>query len=254
MSMNLKMRAFSLVASVGLLGGTAFVASGQTGAYFSDTHTGTISGTIGTIKVTPGGGTGGENMDIAFSNLLPGAPQTVSSTYTNSGSSTEDVWVVFNNATALSAFNNLGSYATVHLSSTGSGSVGDVFDSANLDDRLATCGSFSPTGCWPMMSAYKIASNLAPGGAGTFHFNYMLASAISTQPATPVAWNTYPLPGWKSDGVDWNTCVTTEGGSHTDCSNNQTTVNASDGTGSGLPYQIVATQPGIQPGAVGTHP
>lgn len=248
MRMNLKMRAFSLVASVGLLGGTAFVASGQTGAYFSDTHSGTITGTIGTIKVTGGGGGGTDNLDIAFSNLLPGAAQTVTSTYTNSGSSTEDVWVVFNNATALSALNNLGSYGEVHVWSTGSDSVGAVFDSANLDDRLATCGSFTSGGCWPLMGAYRIAANLPAGSAGTFHFSFNYASKLSGQPASPVAWNSYPLPGWKGDGANYNTCTTTQSGTYGDCSNNQTTVVAGQ-TGAGLPYQIVATQPGIAPGA-----
>lgn len=259
MRMKMKMRAFSLVASVGLLGGTAFVASGQTGAYFSDTHSGTIAGTIGTIQVTPGGGGGADNMDIAFSNLLPGTPQVVSATYSNSGSSTEDVWVVFNNATALSALNNSGRYATVHLSSTGSGSVGDVFDSANLNDRQTTCGGFSNAGCWPLTGAYKIAENLAPGSAGTFHFSYMIASKESTQPASAAPWNSYPLVGLNADtvpsGADYATCIkdTTGMSPAPDCTNNQTTVVAGQ-TGAGLPYEIVATQPGITPGAVGTLP
>ena len=47
MKMIFKSKVLALVASVALLGGTAFVASGSTGAYFSDTHSGSITGTIG---------------------------------------------------------------------------------------------------------------------------------------------------------------------------------------------------------------
>ena len=42
-------------------------------------------------------------------------------------------------------------------------------------------------------------------------------------------WNTYPVAG-------------------------QTTTNVADGTGNRLPYEIVATQQGVTPGAVGTTP
>ena len=41
---NVKSRGLALLATVALLGGTAWIASGTTGAYFSDTHTGAIGG------------------------------------------------------------------------------------------------------------------------------------------------------------------------------------------------------------------
>jgi hypothetical protein len=221
------------------LGATAFVASGQTGAYFSDTHTGSISGTIGSIRITPSGGTestDGSFMDLAFSNLLPGDPQAVTVNYQNTGSNAEDVYVVFPNATALSALNNLGSYGTVHLSSAGNGAVGDVFDSANLNDNSASCpvGSTSsthPVPCEPLPNELLIASNVGPGGGGSFSFSFNYASKLSTQApvGTTANWNAYPVLG-------------------------QTTTNTADGTGNGLPYEIVATQPGVTPGAVGTTP
>ncbi len=105
------------------------------------------------------------------------------------------------------------------------------------------------------MGAYKIASNLAKGAAGTFHFSFNYASKLSTQPPSPVAWNSYPLPGYQGKAVDYATCVAPTpgglGGTYGDCSNNQTTINPADvpSSGSGLPYEIVATQPGITPGA-----
>jgi hypothetical protein len=240
MSKRAKLKCAAIVGTVGLLGGTAYVAAGSTGAYFSDTHTGAISGTIGSIRITPSGGTesaDGSYMNLAFNDLLPGAPQTVTVDYQNTGNNPEDVYIVFPNATALSALNSLGSYGTVHLSSTGYGAVGDVFDSANLNDNGTSCpvGSTSvqyPTPCEPLPSDLLIASNVAPGATGTFSFSFNYASKLSTQPAagTTAYWNTYPVAG-------------------------QTTTNEpADGSGNGLPYQIVATQHGITPGQVGTTP
>ncbi|MHB8564370.1 MAG: hypothetical protein ACYDDA_10605, partial [Acidiferrobacteraceae bacterium] len=86
--------------------------------------------------------------------------------------------MAFPNATALSALNNLGSYGEVHISYSGPGEVnsGDIFDSANLDDNPAGCGSFSPSGCWPLLSQYKIATNLASGASGTITFSFSYPS------------------------------------------------------------------------------
>jgi hypothetical protein len=240
LSKSVKIKCAAIVGTVALLGGTAYVAAGSTGAYFSDTHTGSVVGTVGSIRITPSGGTqssDGSDMDLAFTNLLPGTPQTVTVNYQNTGTDPEDVYIVFPNATALSALNNLGSYGTVHLTSSGYGAVGDVFDSANLNDNSTTCpvGSTSvkyPTPCEPLPSDVLIATNVIPGATGAFSFTINYASALSTQPApgTTAYWNTYPVSG-------------------------QTTTNEpADGSGNGLPYEIVATQHGVTPGQVGTTP
>src|SRR6185312_7866009 len=168
---TVKSRGLALVATVALLGGTAWVASSTTGAYFSDTHTGSISGSIGSIQVTPSGGTGAEHMNLSFTNMLPGEPQTVTVNYKNTGANPQDVWIVFNNATALSALNNLGTYGEASLAANGTA----LFHSTNLNDRLGTCGAFSSTGCWPLAKQYKVASNLAPGASGDASFTFALA-------------------------------------------------------------------------------
>ena len=214
---SLKVKGAAIAVSVALLGGTAWLAAGATGAYFSDTHGGTISGTVGSVRVTPYGGSGAAGTDLAFSNLLPGVPQTVTENYQNTGADAEDVYIVFNNATALSSLNNLGTYGEVHLSANGT----PLFDSANLNDRVSTCGPLSPSGCWPLAGQYLIASNLPSGAAGTVSFTFNYASKLKSQ--GPGVWNSYPVAG-------------------------QNTVNAADGGGSGLPYQIVATQVGVTPG------
>jgi len=218
---TVKSRGLALLATVALLGGTAWVASSTTGAYFSDTHTGSIGGTVGSIKVTPYGGSGAENMNLSFTKMLPGDPQTVTVNYTNSGENPEDVYIVFNNATALSALNNLGTYGEASLSANGTA----LFHSTNLNDRSGTCGPFSPAGCWPLAKQYKIASNLAPGAHGNVSFTFAFASKTVTP---PLAFNVYP--------------ASAQGYLVTHDTNDQNYVSAADGSGTGLPYSIVATQ------------
>jgi hypothetical protein len=224
---SVKSRGLALLATVALLGGTAWVATATTGAYFSDTHTGAISGTIGSIRVTPSGGTGGQSMDLQFSNMLPGVAQTVTVNYTNTGANTQDVWIVFNNATALSALNNLGHYGEASLSANGTA----LFHSTNLNDRVETCGPFSPSGCWPLKSQYKVASNLAPGASGTASFTFNYDGVKTVTP--PTAFNVFP--------------ASTQGYTVTHNKDDQYVVNTADGHGSGLPYSIVATQHGVTP-------
>lgn len=219
-------KGLALVATVAMLGGTAWIAAGTTGAYFSDTHSGSISGTVGSIKVTPYGGAGANGMDLSFSNMLPGESQTARVNYQNTGANAEDVWIVFNNATALSSLNNMGTFGEVHLSANGTA----LFDSVNLNDRSGTCGAFSPSGCWPLAKQYLVAANLAPGAAGSVSFAFNLASR--TKAAGPV-FNPYP--------------VSPQGYLVTHDKNDQNFVDAADGQGSGLPYRLVATQHGVTP-------
>ncbi len=229
--MSFRARLVSLTASVVLLGGVAVVASGQTGAYFSQTVQGGVTGTVGSIHITPSTAT-----NISFSNLLPGSPQSVSVTYENTGSSPEDVYLNFNNLTALSALNNLGRYGAVHITSDGYGAVGDVFDSFNLNDNTSTCeqpfvntpASGPTSACWPVPNQLLVAHNVASGATGSFTFTFEYASALSGQSGDFTdPWNSYPVAG-------------------------QFTTIGTDGSGNGLPFQIVATQVGITPGQVGS--
>lgn len=212
-------KAVALAASVSLLGGVAWIAAGTTGAYFSDTHSGTISGTIGSIRTAVSGGTGTDGTNFSFDNMLPGEPQTATVSYQNTGTNPEDVYIVFDNPTALSALNNLGTFGEAHLVANGS----HLFDSANLNDRASTCGAFVPSGCWPLASQYKVASNVAPGQGGYVSLTFDYTGKLTTQApeGTTAVFNSYPVPGQQ---------------------------NADGAPGSGLPYQIVATQVGITPG------
>lgn len=170
--------------------GVALVASGiaSSGAYFTDTVDGNVTGTLGSIHIDAN-----TNTQLSFDNLLPGELQTKSVSYKNTGSSPQDVWLVFPNVTALSALNNLGTYGEVHVANNGTA----LFDSANLNDRLSTCGAFAPTGCWPLPQKIKLIENLAAGQSSTLQFSFAYASKLQMQAPVGVtaAFNLYPVPG-----------------------------------------------------------
>lgn len=236
-----------IVAFAGALAGSAGLvtaAAAATGAYFNDTQSGTVTGTIGSIKVSTSGGTGNNNLDFNFANMLPGDFQTSTVHYTNSGKNAEDVYLVFSNAEALHSVNNLGGYGEAKIGSNGT----TVFSSDNLSDGLTAqlqavdptsshCSAgpnaqvpLSPTGCWPIPSTIKLASNVAPGHSGTMTFSFALGPKWKAVSAELSQFFCYPLiqnPGDPSNPTD-QVC---------------NTANPSYG----LPYEIVATQPGVAP-------
>jgi hypothetical protein len=234
-------RIATFIATIGLSAVLVGAGVNATGAYFSDSKSGAITGTIGSIKVTGGGGNGANGLDFQFTNLLPGETQTVAGTYQNTGRNNQDVYIVFDSTNgtlqgdgsttgtylsgAVHALNNLGRYGEVHLGANGS----EIFGSANLNDNLTpatgTCGAFSTAGCWPLLSQYKLAGNVAPNEAGTFSFGFKYGLAGSNQAGLGNGFNIDGTtgPGWNSYPLDTPSL-------------------------SGLPYQIVATQVGVAPG------
>lgn len=164
-------------ATIAAAGLTTAMASGSTGAYFSQSRQGTIQGTYGSIHVDTDGGTGADNLDETFTNILPGQENKFTIGYTNSGRNHESVYLVFNDPTANATLNTLGSYGEIHISANGV----QKFDSANLNDRSSTCGAFSPSGCWPLTPVFKLVDDLAPGARGTMTFSYTYAAKATTQ-------------------------------------------------------------------------
>jgi len=160
---SLKFKGVALIATVALLGGTAMVASGATGAYFSETHTGVVTGSTGSIHVdtSASGGSGGESLNFELDGLLPGEPQTMVVRYTTSGTNPEDVWIVFD-PTALGFLNAAGTNATVAITSTG----GFLFSTADLTAN-------------PVPGAIKVHSNLAPTADGRTNASFGIAASVS---------------------------------------------------------------------------
>jgi hypothetical protein len=195
----------SAIAALSLSIGTS-----TSGAFFSDTKSGTITGSVGSIKVTTSGGGGADALDLNYTNLLPGTPQTVVANYTNTGLNTEDVWVVFPNADALHALNNLGTYGELHLASSGT----QIFDSANLNDGYA-CGTPGNPGVatlCPLAKEYKLVSGLVPNGTGNLAIKFNYAGKLSGQsPAGGGVFNAYPLGAPTSSGLPYQIVATQEG-------------------------------------------
>jgi hypothetical protein len=207
-------------ASLVLMGALVVMATGATGAYFSDSKQGEISGSTGSIRVHTSGGSGPNGLLFNFKNLLPGEPQTATVEYKNVGHNNQDVWIVFDNSEALHALNNMGRYGEVTISNPG----GVLFHSANLNDNLppasGTCGPFSPAGCWPLGTQYKVASNLSPGAGSwfKFQFGYTTYHGGIGNSQQEMPFNAYPPE-----------------------------VGPEEVVGSGLPYEVVATQVGVEP-------
>ena len=166
------------VGSAALTAGLLAAAVSGTGAYFTDSEAGALTGTMGTIAITA------TNPTIAFTNMLPGEASTHTVGFTNTGLNNQDVWVVFPQA-ALGDFNHLtdtglvndrGTYAEVHVTASGTA----VFDSANLNDDATSCplGAGTPA-CNPLPSKILLASNLAPGAGGDMSFSWTPAAKYS---------------------------------------------------------------------------
>ena len=196
------------------------------------------------------------------------APMNVQNT---SSSNSEDLWIHFNNLTALSALNQLGTYGAVTIDVNGT----PVFQSAHLNDNTARGNSIGNGGALPEW--VKLDSNVGPSASRTVTFEFAYASKMWQQEPGAV-FNQYPVlavPGneclngdayWNGSAIQIMT-VANEGPSPT--SLYPTNSGAGTGTGlpawsasytyyaqthvdhgvsgSGLPFQIVATEPGISP-------
>jgi len=172
----LKLRSVAIIATIALMGGTAFVASGATGAYFSQSVPGTVQGTAGSIHIdtTASNGQGGNGLQFTLSDLLPGTPQTFRINYENSGISPEDVWVVFNQSDLndLNFANSTTALATVKIRSTGGAAWG-------LSDLFAT----------PLPQKIKLHSNLASGASGYTNVSFGIAAGVTDQAGAATALN-----------------------------------------------------------------
>jgi hypothetical protein len=197
--------------------------SSSSGAYFSATRSGTITGSGATITETTSGGGGTDSADLVYTNMLPNVAQTVTVNYGNTGSVPADAWLVFPNVTALSALNNLGTYGKIQIDSN----TTDVFDSQNLNDHPSCPPGAGPAPvCKALPAQILLATHVVPGYGGSVSFSFAYGAKLTTQGG---AFNSWP---------------------QTTAGNVQTTVVASDGSGTGLPYEIVLEQEGQTPGVV----
>ena len=227
MRKSLKIKLGAVGTTLALAGALAVVASGTTGAYFSETRTGAISGTLGTVHVQTEGGAAINNPTFSWDNMLPGEFKEATVTFKNTGTVPQDVYLKFPNATALSGLNSLGTFGEAHIIVNGI----EKFASQNLTDKYP-CGTPGLSGVatlCPVPSTQLLATDVAPGANGTMTFKFRYASKLAhtTRDSSDTSgggiFNAYPA---------WDGQVTTI---------------SADGKGVGLPWQFVATQVGQQP-------
>ncbi|MGV8965614.1 MAG: hypothetical protein ACOH2F_04990 [Cellulomonas sp.] len=161
-----------------------------TGAYFTDTEAGNIAGTMGSIKVAAT-----TDLNVVFTNMLPGQASVQTIGYANNGANAHDVWVVFPQAalgdfskyTDIGLINDKGTYGEIHIKAGGTA----VFDSNNLNDDATSCplGSSDPAKgqgpCNPLLTQYLLASNLAPLAEGNMEFSYTPGAKYKTNQGLP---------------------------------------------------------------------
>jgi hypothetical protein len=238
----LKFKIIGLALALVLIAALVAVASGATGAYFSDTEAGTISGTMGSIKIDAGVNADfGGGMNFGFTNLLPGEPQSGTVHYINTGRSAQDVYIVFPDADALHALNDLGTFGSVTIEAPAVS-----WHSDNLTDFYpsGTPGNPGVATLYHVPSQMLLQSDVAPGEGGSMTFTFAYAGKLPNSDGPIVfngpeaAWNPYPLPAISN-------------------SHNGYTYNPPSGIAplslNGLPYQIVACQRGQTPNAL-VHP
>ena len=200
----------SLLAGVGLVTVMSFAVI-QTGAYFTDTNgPAPINNSLGSVAVNVNGDPVTAPA-IDFTNLMPGEVKSASIMVQNTGTGTEDIYLVFDDANgAWSAFNTLGAYGTFTIDGT-------VYDNLNnhypwgTDSSGQFINSKDPaSGCYMVPRPAQI--KFLP------HF-------IKIATLTPTASKTFDL------AFNYHACMTAGQGS------------------AGLPlnYSVVAFQSGVNP-------
>jgi hypothetical protein len=225
-----KAKAIRLAGFVGALGASAVLVGAAvqgTGAYFSDSHNGSISATTGhvSLAVSPANG------ELNFSGMLPGDYQSKDVAYTAHGTGAEDVWLVFPTNGDAEAFvgnpsdasgGGLGRYGHFALSSTN----GAHFTSYNLNNPGT--GSHSGDSC-PTDANGEGGSNAQP------------ATPTDTQVAFCAPPNAILLASGLANGQG-GTATFTFG--FTPLLRN---TSQEDSLQASVAYKIVATQAGIRP-------
>jgi hypothetical protein len=164
------------------------LAVASTGAYFTDSHPGQVDGTFGSVAVTlNGSGTGPENMQFNFTGMLPGQWKTATMTTTNTGSDTEDIYMVFTNANDVwSQVNTLGTYGEANVNGTDFNNLNNHYPQGTAGPYTNACGdTVSGISYLPHVN-YLGTLNAGQSANYTFQFRYSACisnNAYQNQPA-----------------------------------------------------------------------
>jgi hypothetical protein len=178
----------------------AFAATG-TGAYFTDSHPGTISAATGGVHVNT------TDLALKYQNLLPGEFQTNTVRYTATGTGPEDIWLVLptdasaaaftgtgGSAAALGRFGHVaisspaGSFTSYNLASAGAGihsgnSCAVDGNGHGGSDAQPTTPTDTQVDFCPVPNAILLSSGLTNGQGGaadiTFGFTKLLTNGAN---------------------------------------------------------------------------
>lgn len=207
-------RVGGFLAALGASAALIASASGATGAWFTDSHSGNLAGSTGHLRLNV------SDTTLNFNGLVPGQSQTKQITYSvDVSNGTEDVWLVFPTATADQAQRygqftgakndaawadgGLGRYGHFAVSDTAFGQAfrshnlqnqpgGATDESCGIDangrggsDQQATSSSDTPPYCG-VPKAILLAWNLADSTTGTIEVTFGVTGRWTVQNADPV--------------------------------------------------------------------
>lgn len=172
-----------ILASLFVIGALLGVAVMSTGAYFTDSKPGAVTGNLGTVVVATSG------TAIDFANLLPGETQTRTVTVRNDGTGAEDIYLAFDNTnSAWSAVNDLGQYGKFVI-------AGKTYDNLNNGYDALTpgvpgtpiAGEFMPGYCSSVprvginyLPHVILLATLAPGQTWTFDVSFQFNACLTS--------------------------------------------------------------------------
>src|SRR5574340_168667 len=183
MSMPKILRFLSLIvvvaAMVALVGATVLT----TGAYFTDSHPGQYTGTFGNVSVSVDGhGTGTDNLQLDWPNMLPSIWNNSTISVTNTGTATESIWLVFDNANLeWSSLNTLGSYGEWYVSGHYYTNLNNVYAQGTPSAFINACGDAAgPISYLPHVNSL---GNLASGGSANYQVSFRYTACFSNNAA-----------------------------------------------------------------------
>ncbi len=183
------------IAALGASGALVAAATGATGAYFTDSHDGSINASTGSVKVST------TDLSLNFTGLLPGEFQTKDVQYWAEGTGAEDIWLVLPTDGSADALNKVptdnpadatplgryghfavsspaGSFTSFNLAtSAASGPHSGPSCNVNADGhggssaQAANRSDYSVPFC-PVPNAILLSSNLTASQSGTAHITF----------------------------------------------------------------------------------
>jgi hypothetical protein len=167
--------ATTAVATVALLSGVV----ATTGAYFTDVHGGSITGTFGAVKVNvSGSGASTDGLAFNFAGMMPGEYKTANISVQNVGTENEDIYLVFSDANgAWSAVNTLGTYGEFVVNGTDYYNLNNHYPQWTSGAYTNACGDTVPAIAYlPHVNGL---GTLAPGASATFTVQFRYSACIS---------------------------------------------------------------------------